>query len=135
LDDSSCWRFQVQSHTMPLDLEDFAADLYRNGNYDEARALFSLLTRVFPEYAEGYNYLGLLALKEGEPKKAVDYFRNTVKFGRNLFPRRVARSDYWSDISTRPYIRGLMNLALALNMARQFNDCLAVCDQLDKECG
>jgi len=116
-------------------MEEFAGGLYRAGNYDQAKALFLLLTRCFPQYAEGYNYLGLIALNENEPKEAVTYFRDTVKFGRNLFPQKLAKSHYWGDLSTRPYMRGLMNLALALNMAGRFKESLSVSDQLIKECG
>jgi tetratricopeptide (TPR) repeat protein len=134
LDDHFCWRYEVQSHTMPLDLEEHAADLYRAGELEEAKPLFNLLTKVFPEYAEGYNYLGLIALREEQPKEAVEYFRTTIRYGRNLFPRRTKKAD-WSDISNRPYMRGLMNLALALNEAGQFKESLTICDQLEKECG
>jgi len=135
LDDAFSWRYELQSHQMPIGMEEFAEGLYREGNYVEAKSLFSLLTRCFPQYAEGYNYLGLIALNENEPKEAVAYFRDTIKFGRNLFARKVAKSDYWSDLKTRPYMRGLMNLALALNASGQFKETLRVCDQLIDECG
>jgi tetratricopeptide (TPR) repeat protein len=135
LDDRFCWRYEIQSHTVPIGMEEFAENLYREGNYTEAKPLFELLTRCFPEYAEGYNYLGLIALNENLAKEAVECFRNTVKYGRTLFPRRVAKSDYWRDLETRPYLRGLMNLALALNMAGQFKETLSVCEKLIQECG
>ena len=135
LDDNFCWRYEIQSHSMPLDLEEYASEVYRNRDYGEAKSLYRLLTRVFPDFAEGYNKLGLVALTENEPKEAVKFFRNAAKYGRTLFPRRMHKAHYWLDYSTRPYMRGLMNLALALNASGEFEESLQVCDQLEKECG
>ena len=42
---------------------------------------------------------------------------------------------YWSDHKTRPYIRGLRNLALALTRHGSFKEALLVCDKLEDECG
>lgn len=134
-DDGFCWKYELQGHSVPPDFEDYAISLYDSRKLDEAKKLFSLLVRCFPNYAEGYNYLGLIALAESEPKQAVEHFRTTAKLGRNLFPPRITKASYWTDHSTRPYMRGLMNLALSLNQAQQFKETLVVCDQLKKECG
>lgn len=133
--DGFLWRCETEKNRIPLDIEEFTAHLYENGNYDELKAICSLLTRCFPEWAEGLNRLGLVALKENEPKGAVKHFREAAKQGRGYFGRRIAKSDYWLDINTRPYIRALQNLALSLNMAGQWREALAICDQLEKECG
>lgn len=135
LHDPFCWRYEVQDARVPDDVEESAEEHYRSGRYDEAKRMFNLLVRCFPTYAEGFNYLGLIALDERNPKEAVDYFRTTIKVGRKFFPRRIAKANYWSDISTRPYMRGLMNLALALVQAERYKEALQMCDQLDRECG
>ena len=133
--DPFCWRNEIQGSEVPPDIEELPIDLYQAHNFEEAKRLLSLLVRCFPNYAEGFNRLGLIALTEGNPKEAVELFKTTVKVGRNRFPRRTPKSDYWLDIETRPYIRGLMNLALALNQAERYDQALKVCDQLYTECG
>ena len=55
--------------------------------------------------------------------------------GRRLFPRRISRSQYWTTLETRPYVRGLRNLALALERAARWDESLTVCDRLESECG
>lgn len=135
INDGFCWKYELQGHSVPSDFEDYATSLYQSGKMKEAKRLFALLVRCFPNFAEGYNYLGLIALAEDNPKLAVEHFRTTAKLGRSLFPPRMAKASYWSDLSTRPYIRGLMNLALSLNQAQQYKETLIVCDQLKKECG
>jgi hypothetical protein len=48
--------------------------------------------------------------------------------------RAFARQLYWNDLETRPYMRGMRNLALALNRAGHWEEALAVCDRLEQEC-
>lgn len=55
--------------------------------------------------------------------------------GRQLFPVRISKKRYWSDHITRPYMRGLRNLALTLNQASRFHEALAICARLEQECG
>jgi hypothetical protein len=55
--------------------------------------------------------------------------------GRKLFPKRIGKSRYWSDHDTRPYMRGLSNLATSLNQAGRFDEALKICDRLTAECG
>lgn len=133
--DKFCWRYALQGSAVPDDLEEYAADIFASGDLETAKQIFLLLVRCFPAYAEGYNYLGLIALQERAPKEAVEFFKSAVKYGRDLFPLKIADDDYWSDLNTRPFIRGLRNLALALNQAQQYREALAVCGQLEKESG
>ncbi|MDX1990173.1 MAG: hypothetical protein SFV17_26005 [Candidatus Obscuribacter sp.] len=133
--DQFCWRYEVQGKEVPADIEDMAAELYESGDYDEAKRMFEILTRLFPTYAEGYNWLGLIDLKEEKPKEAVENFRKTVKYGRMLFPKRLVKSSYWNDHSTRPYIRGMKNLCVALIQAGRYKESLDICQQLERECG
>ena len=62
--------------------------------------------------ADGYNTRGLVAYDQRKLADAVALFEKTIEVGRTLFPRRFARKRYWKDLETRPYIRGLRNLAL-----------------------
>lgn len=58
-----------------------------------------------------------------------------MEIGRRLFPKRIPKSRYWNDLATRPYMRGLRNLTLALNRQGQFDKALGCCDRLEAECG
>jgi tetratricopeptide (TPR) repeat protein len=129
------WRLAFQEGEVPPEAEELAVAHYESGDYDRARAVFRLLIDSFDNYAEGYNYLGLIALYEDKVDEAISQFEQTVEVGRKLFPRRIAKDRWWRDLSTRPYMRGLANLALSLNQAGRYADALAVCDRLDQECG
>ncbi|MDR3553452.1 MAG: hypothetical protein P4L55_01730 [Syntrophobacteraceae bacterium] len=129
------WRFATQTSEVPPDIEEHVADFYEKGDYDRAAVLFRFLIDCFDDYAEGYNYLGLISLETGKLGEAIENFRKTMQVGRKYFPKRMAKSRYWTDLSTRPYIRGMRNLALSLNRAGHFEEALHYCEQLEKECG
>lgn len=129
------WRFALQGRDVPPDTEEHAADLYERGEYERAHAVFRLLVDCFEGYAEGYNYLGLVALAQRKLDEATEYFRKTIELGRKRFPSRIGKKRYWSDHATRPYMRGLQNLALTLNEAGRFPEALGICDRLVNECG
>lgn len=129
------WRFALQGRDVPADTEEHAAGLYERGEYEPAAAVFRLLVDCFDGYAEGYNYLGLIALAQRKLDQAIEHFRKTIELGRKRFPPRISRKRYWSDHATRPYMRGLQNLALTLNEAGRFPEALATCDRLAGECG
>jgi tetratricopeptide (TPR) repeat protein len=128
------WRFAMYGNEVPQDVEDLASDAYEKGEWDRAEAIFGLLAESFDHYAEGYNFLGCIAHERGNTDQATALFRKAAATGRNLFPKRIARYRYWSDLKTRPYMRALMNLAMSLNEARHYDEALAVCDHLEKEC-
>jgi len=134
-DNEYYWRFSLQGWGVPPDTEELVASYLEKGDYRHAEAGFRLLTECFDRYAEGYNYLGIIALDERRLDDAVKLFEQTVKVGRTLFPKRISKKRYWSDLSTRPYIRGLRNLTLTLNQVGRFDEALALCDRLDEECG
>jgi tetratricopeptide (TPR) repeat protein len=135
VDNPFYWRFSLQGRDVPPDTEEHAAGLYERGEYERAEAIFRLLVDCFEGYAEGYNYLGLIALEQRKLDEAIECFRTTIELGRKAFPARIAKRRYWSDHSTRPYMRGARNLALTLNQAGRYREALALCDQLVDECG
>jgi tetratricopeptide (TPR) repeat protein len=128
------WRLSLRGGEVPSDTEEHAAGFYERGEYEKAEAIFRLLVDCFDRYAEGYNYLGLIALQRWNLDEAIRHFKKTVELGRRLFPARITKKRYWSDLSTRPFMRGLRNLAMALNIAGNFEDALATCDRLADEC-
>jgi tetratricopeptide (TPR) repeat protein len=129
------WRFELQGRTVPNDTEEHAADYYERGEYDRARAVFQLLVEAFDGYAEGYNYLGLIAYQQHQLDIAIGHFRKTVELGKKLFPKSLGKRSFWVDHRTRPYTRGLANLALSLNEASRFDEALDVCARLEAEAG
>jgi tetratricopeptide (TPR) repeat protein len=129
------WRFALQGRSVPPDAEEHAAGFYERGEDDKAEAIFRLLVDCFDGYAEGYNYLGLIAYRQGKLDAAAAHFEKTAELGRRLFPARIGKKRYWSDHATRPYMRGLRNLALTLNEAARYDEALAVCQRLESECG
>jgi tetratricopeptide (TPR) repeat protein len=135
VDNPFYWRFTLQGAGVPPFVEEDVVGYHDRGEYDRSKVLFRLLTECFDGYAEGYNYLGLIALHEDELEEARGYFQTTVELGRKAFPKRIPRSRYWQDLSTRPYMRGLMNLALTLNRAGRYEEALEICDRLETECG
>jgi tetratricopeptide (TPR) repeat protein len=129
------WRFALQGREVPSETEEHAASFYERGEYDKADAIFRLLVDCFDGYAEGHNYLGLIAYERRMLEEAAGHFEKTVELGRRLFPARIGKKRYWSDHATRPYMRGLRNLAMTLNEAGRFDEALALCDRLESECG
>lgn len=129
------WRFTLQGQGVPPDIEEEAAGLFERGDYERAEALFRLLIDCFEGYAEGYNYLGLIALEQRKLDVAIERFQKTIELGRKHFPARVRKASCSSDLATRPYLRGLRNLALSLNEVGRFEEALAICDRLVSECG
>ncbi len=129
------WRFTLQGRDLPSDTEELLAGYWERRELERAEPLFRLGVECFEGYADGHNYLGLIALERGRLDEAITQFQRTVDVGRRRLPRRVARGDWWSVLETRPYMRGLRNLALALNRAGRWEEALAVCDRLESECG
>jgi tetratricopeptide (TPR) repeat protein len=116
-------------------VEEFVEAYLEAGKLDPARAGFGMLVESFPEYAEGHNYLGIIALERGATDEAVLHFERAMSVGRKRFPKRIAKGRYWTDLDTRPYVRALRNLALALNLQGKSVEALRVADRLETECG
>ncbi|MBK8975034.1 MAG: hypothetical protein IPM29_03845 [Planctomycetes bacterium] len=128
------WRYAMSSREVPPDAEDFARGYYEKGDLDMAEAVFVMLTDMFEGYAEGHNFLGLIAFDRGDYPLAIARFRQCIDLGRRLLPKRVAEDRWWSDDATRPYMRGLRNLALTYNCAGEHEESLEVCERLEREC-
>lgn len=128
------WFEKMRRSEVPGDIEEAAADLLNKGDLIQARMMFRLLTESFEGYAEGYNYLGLIALREEKLDEAISYFKKTSELGRRHFPKRMAKSSYWNDHRTRPYMRGLRNLVITLNQQGKYDDALEICTKIETEC-
>ncbi len=129
------WRFAMRGREVPPETEETAAGYLKRGEYQKAEAVFRMLVDTFDDYADGYNYLGLIALDQGQLDEAIDHFREAMEVGRRLFPKRLAKKYYWRQLKTRPYVRGLRNLALTLNRTGEYIEALDACEKLERECG
>jgi tetratricopeptide (TPR) repeat protein len=133
-DNEFLWRFEMRGDDVPPDVEEHASAFFERGEYEKARAAFGLLTAAFDDYADGHNKLGLIALEEGKVDEAIVHFERTVEIGRRVLPKRIAKDSWWTDLDTRPFMRGLGNLALAQNQAGRYDDALTTCRRLETEC-
>jgi tetratricopeptide (TPR) repeat protein len=128
------WKVRVAGKAVPVEAEEWLDGLEQRGEDDKAEALASLLVEVWPEFADGYNKLGLIALERGQYDQALLWFARTMEIGRTLFPKRIAKSRWWVDHDTRPYIRGMRNTALTLLWCGRYDEVLPWCDRLESEC-
>ena len=135
VDNPFYWRFALQGAGVPPDIEEQVAGFYERSEYDRAAVLFRFLTDCFDDYAEGHNYLGLISLRREKLEEAIGHFQKAMELGRKHFPKRMARSRYWSELSTRPYMRAMRNLTFALNRAGRYEEALQYCERLEQECG
>jgi tetratricopeptide (TPR) repeat protein len=129
------WRTASSQREAPPDAWEELSTLYERGEYEDAEALARLLTECWPNFARGFNYLGLIAMERDELEAAIEHFDEAARVGRTLFPRRIAKARYWSDHDTRPYIRALIYKAQALNRKGAYAEALILCERLEKECG
>lgn len=133
-DNAFKWHFTLPGRGVPCETEEHAESLYAKGELEKAEAVFRMLLNLFEDYADGHNFLGYIARDREQKNEAIRCFRKAAEVGRRLFPKRIAKSSYWSDHKTRPYIRALCHLADALTVAEQHEAALEVCDQLEYEC-
>lgn len=133
--DRFSWYYLRKQSQVPNDIEEWAEKFYHRQEYQKAERIFKLLVRCFDNYADGYNYLGLIAYETFQLREAVTYFEKTIEVGRTLFGKRIAKKDYWYVLETRPYVRGLRNLTLTLTRLAENERALEICDTLDRTCG
>lgn len=134
-DNEFFWRHRIVSSDYPGEIIELMAETYAKRDLDRLEVLAQLFIDSYENYAEGHNYLGLAAQARGALEQAVECFERAITEGRKLFPKRMPRDSYWSDIDTRPYMRGLRNLAVANMLLARYDDALAVCERMEKECG
>ena len=134
-DNAFCWRRRIASATIPLDVEEIVDERYRRRDYRWLKTACELLTECYDTYAEGHNYLGLMALQRNSLRAAEKHFKRCMEAGRKNLPRGLKKDDYWNLMETRPYVRGLINIGHTYNRSRQFDKVVEVARKLDKRCG
>ena len=97
-DNAFYWRFALQGREVPPDTEKQAAGFYERGEYDRAEAAFRLLVECFDGYAEGYNYLGLIALEKRRLDDAINHFEKDDRAG----AQTVSCADQQEAVLERP---------------------------------
>ena len=124
------WRRASHLRDVPPDAHEHLAELFDRREFAALVPHAQLLVEAFPTFADGFNMLGLVAMELDDLPTATRHFEATVAVGRSLLPGRVPKGHWWLDLSTRPYMRGLGNLALALNRAGRYDEALVACDEL-----
>ena len=129
------WRLALSQGTLDPELEETLARHLEEGDLDRADALLRFVVRMYPNYAEGWNYLGLVALRREQLDEALLCFETCEAKGRKLFPKRIPKREYWGRLETRPYIRGLRNQWVVLNRLGRHAAALRIAERLERECG
>ncbi|MCK6574417.1 hypothetical protein L6V77_25320 [Myxococcota bacterium] len=129
------WRATMARKEVPGDAWEALETLFNAGDHDGAEALAKLLVEAWDNFAIGHSYLGRVKMERRDFQGAVADFQKAMAAGRTLFPKRIKKSDYWSDHDTRPYIRAMCYLAQAYNRLGEYEKALCLCDRLEKECG
>lgn len=132
--DPFLWQRVLSTETIARELEEQAADLYERGAYETAWQVFALLVRVFPDYTDGYNFLGLIRMEEERYDDARTFFELGVASGRRRLPRDLKKTDWSNEQETAPYLRALRNLALVCERSGRFEQALEVCEHLRSDC-
>ncbi|GEM_PF-5237000 len=96
------WTMRLNRQHIPVDVEELAGSYWEKRDLSKAEAAFSLLVNAFENYAEGHNYLGLIALERRQLTDAISHFRKTVEVGRRLFPKRM-------EEAARHFAHGTLN--------------------------
>lgn len=128
------WKTLMNRSEVPIEGREQLDDLFLKGEYEKAKPLARLLIDCWDNFAEGYNYLGLIAMDNDELVAAQEWFTKGMRVGRTLFPNRIRKDRYWSDHATRPYIRAIVYLAQAHNRLGEFEQALRLCEKLEQEC-
>jgi tetratricopeptide (TPR) repeat protein len=134
-DNPFLWRLRLRGGDVPYEAEEQAAEWFYKGEYDRAQAVFRLLIDCFPSYADGYNYLGLIALERDDLEVAEAHFTRMLELLRPRLPRRMTPRIYQSHNRFRPYRRTLNNLAVVFNRTGRYERALELCEKLESECG
>ena len=128
------WRARLAGRGVPPEVWERMEGMRSRGEDHQLEAFARVVVEAWPEFAEGYNTLGRAALDRGEYDAALEWFGRAREVGRTLFPKRIAKSRWWTDHDTRPYVRSLRNAALALAWAGRHAEVLPWCDQMEREC-
>jgi len=134
-DNAFFWRHRLQDRGIPGEAMERINEAWNRREIERVTALARLYIECFEDYADGHHYLGLVALDQADLETAIEHFEDAMTVGRKLFPRRLAKKWYWSDHRTRPYMRALRSMTVALNRAEAYEEALEFCERQEKECG
>ena len=129
------WRYMLQGRYLSGEEEECIEEMWHKGETEKAETLFRLMVECFDDYAEGHNYLGLMALEREDLEEALEHFHRTMELGEKLFPKRLAKKYYWQDYHTRPYMRGIYNSTTTLIRLGNFSEALGLAHLLEERCG
>ncbi len=118
---------------MPWNVEDWL-ESFENQDPAQAETFLRLVLEAWPTFADGHNQLGRCALHRDEHEAALAHFARALEVGRALFPKRIAKSRWWTDLDTRPYLRAMRGTVRTLLEAGRSEEALTWCDRMETEC-
>jgi len=114
-------------------------DLYKQGKFSLAKHDFLSSIRIFPEYAEAYNNLGLTYKQLGDIKNAEDSYKKALRY-RSDYPEalnnygvlleakgdsKTAKEYFKKAILTkRDYPEPYLNMAVSLEKGKRFEEAI-----------
>ena len=114
-------------------------DLYRQGKFSLAKDGFLSSIKIFPEYAEAYNNLGLTYKQLGDMKGAADSYKKALHY-RSDYPEamnnygvlleakgdsKTAKEYFKKAILTKPdYPEPYLNMAVSLEKGKRFEEAI-----------
>jgi len=134
-DDRFSWIHSMVGKEVPGEIEEMVEAKLESGDVAAAEKLHRLYTESFENHADGHLGMGSIALERGALPEAETHFKQAVAVGRKLFPKRIAKSSYWSDHKTRPFLRAQYSLCLTYNKLGRFDEAGGLCDRIEKEYG
>jgi Tfp pilus assembly protein PilF len=114
-------------------------DLYKQGKFSLAKGEFLSSIKIFPEYAEAYNNLGLTYKQLGDMKGAADSYKKALHY-RSDYPEalnnygvlleakgdsKTAKEYFKKAILTKPdYPEPYLNMAVSLEKGKRFEEAI-----------
>jgi len=114
-------------------------DLYKQGKFSLAKGEFLSSIKIFPEYAEAYNNLGLTYKQLGDMKGAADSYKKALHY-RSEYPEamnnygvlleakgdsKTAKEYFKKAILAKPdYPEPYLNMAVSLEKGKRFEEAI-----------
>ena len=107
------------------DALDQGIDLLEQGNEEEAGRYFFQSIEIDPSYADGYTHLGNIAWRKGDWKQAESLYHRAVEEAEPEV-KDITKGSFWSNLETRPYMRGMHGLGLTAWKQNSFEDAIEI---------
>ncbi len=113
--------FEISDEMTELEaILDRAYEAMDSGDFDSAREAFRQALERAPASPEPHNYLGLIALEEGDNVAAEQEYAAARMLAAQALGPGFGSAHWWIDERTRPYLKATLGLALACSYQDRF---------------